>query len=187
MCININFYVDDNDHGDDDEHGDDDVDSSKFSSKIIIGVAVGSVSSVVLFIFILCIIYKKTKKQSTAGYLQHNSTVPSQPRFLRPFVNNSSHQNADHNEQDPLMYETSGIPESAVPSFTSPCNPWYSDSEEPPSGPTNNIVILPDDVPSYPPPDYESASNYPLLSPDVSPPNYTSVIPSNANVPHVTY
>lgn len=162
MCI---YILDDNDHGDDNT----DSSKSSFSNKIIIGVTIGSVSGVVLFIFMLCIIYKKTKKKSSAGYLQQNSPVSSQSRFLQqPYTNSPSHQNTSCDEQQvPLMYETSVIPaaDSPVPPFTSPGNPWYSDSEQSPfECNNNNIVILPDDVPSYPPPDYESASNYPLLS-----------------------
>ena len=168
MCI---YILDDNDHGDDDnDHGDDDSDSSRSSSfsKIIIGATVGSVSGVVLCIFMLYIIYKKTKKKSSAGYLRHNSPVSSQSRFLQqPYANSLSHQNTSSDEQRvPLMYETSVTPDSPAPPYTSPVNPWYSDSDQYPSEPTHNdIVILPDDVPSYPPPDYASASNYPLLSP----------------------
>ena len=61
-------------------------------------------------------------------------------------------------------------------------NPFYQQQ------PVESSINPPDDVPSYPPPDYQFASTFPP-SPlddnnDAPPPDYTTVMSSSATEPH---
>ena len=174
---------------DDNSPTDDDDDASSTSyNRMIIGVTVGPVSAVALFLLLLCMIYKKCKKKSLSGHLQCNSQHSSWPRYLQPPANNPSHQNTNHNEQhdEQQVPMISGFAEtpSITPAFPPPYNPSYDDSDREPS-PVRPMLIPPNDVPPYPPPDYASANNYPLLSSEVPPPDYVSAVPTAA-FPHVT-
>ena len=113
------------------------------------------------------------KKTSPAGLLQHNSP---QPRSLEPSTNNPFYQNATHSEQVPLISE---ISPTSIVSLQSSCNPFHDGIDH-----SLAVSVNPDDAPSYPPPDYASAGNYPSLSSDeVPPPDYATAISSNATFP----
>ena len=135
--------------------------------------------------------------KKSAEHLQHNPQISLQPRSLQPSSTNPSHQNTTHAEQ---QVDTSF---ASAPEHPPSYNPFYHNAEQPSLG-TNNLVpyntppynlsynkeqssakpISPDDVPSYPPPDYAAASEYPAMpSDDVPPPDYTTVVSSTTTAP----
>ena len=153
---------------DDDNGGDDD--GSKSATGIIIGVTLGVTFAIILIITTVCIIKKKIKKTSP----QHLNLSTS----VQTPMNNSSYHNTRHTE----VLQVSTSRETTFTTFTLDASkPPYSRSCQPPAN------ALSDDVPSYPPPDYASASEYPSLpiddSPlpddDVPPPDYACVVSSD--------
>ena len=150
----VNFCsLDDNvDH----DHSND-VDSDDSATGIIIGVTLGVVFTIISIIIIICIIKKKFKKISTQDSTQSNS-----------FGNdNSSHSNTRHTEAPHISKSN----ETAFTTFTPAVSesPTYNTACQPP---VNCVSVAPDDIPSYPPPDYTFAHNY--TSPD-----YTCVVSSD--------
>ena len=141
-----------------------DNDHSNTPTGMIIGVTVGLVSATVFFLCLLCIIIvkKKVKKRSSAEGLQYNPQIPLQPRSLQSLTISPSHQNTSCTEQQ-------------VP----PPHGQFN-TEQPFVG-----SIDPDDVPSYPPPDYRLFSNRPSSAPDDddAPPDYDTVVSSTTTVP----
>ena len=139
-----------------------DNDHSNAPTGMIIGVTVGLVSAIVFFLCLLCIIIvkKKVKKRSPAAEgLQYNPQIPLQPRS---FTISPSHQNTSCTEQQvPPPHGQFNIEQHFV-------------------GP-----IDPDDVPSYPPPDYRLFSDQLSLAPDDddAPPDYDTVVSSATTVP----
>ena len=152
---------------DDDNGGDDD---SKSTTGIIIGVTLGVAFAVILIITTMCIIKKKIKKTSPQRLTLSTS--------LQTPMNNSSQHNTRYTE----VLDGSTSRETTFTTFTLDASkPPYSRSCQPPAN------VLSDDVPSYPPPDYASASKYPswptddppLPDDDVPPPDYACVVSSD--------
>ena len=62
-----------------------------------------------------------------------------------------------------------------------PYNQFHHYAEQPSLEPNN--LVPPDDVPSFPPPDYAVASEYPALPFDDAPPDYATLVSSTTTTP----
>ena len=154
MCA-VNFCsLDDNDNND--------VDSDDSMTGIIIGVTLGAVFtiiSIITIITIMCIIKNKCRKISTQDSTQSTS--------LQPPHNNSSHSNTRCTEaphistSNETTFTTLTPAVSKTPPYNRACQPTV-----------NCHSVTPDNISSYPPPDYAFAHNY--TSPD-----YTCVVSSD--------
>ena len=153
---------------DNDNHSND-VDSVDSANGIIIGVILGVAFTIISIITIMYIVKKKFKKISTQDSTQSTS--------LQPLPNNSSHSNTRHTEAPHISTSN----ETTFTTFTPAA------SEPPPYNracqfPVICVSVTPDDIPSYPPPDYAFAHNN--TSPD-----YSSVVSSDnvtTTYPHVS-
>ena len=164
MC-DVNFSLDnvDVDHSND-------VDSVDSANGIIIGVILGVALTIIISIItIMCIIKKKAKKISSQDSTQSTS--------LQPSPNNSSHSNTRHTEASHISTSNETTFTTFTPAASEP--PPYNGACQPP---VNCVSVTPDDIPSYPPPDYALALNY--TSPD-----YSCVVSSDnvsTTYPHVS-